>query len=93
MSITRSFFFYLFFLTTEAIELSEFSGASIQLPAQMVDYAQQNSGWWLTWGMTGRMIVLFALGSSKLIFAPGKSASTVSRSSYISNPSKFSRHG
>jgi hypothetical protein len=89
MSITRNCFFFLFSLTTEAIESSEFSGVPIELPAQMLDYAQQNSGWWLTWGVTGRMIVLFALGCSRLISALGNSASTASRSSSISNPSNI----
>ena len=54
MSIICNFFFFLFFLTTEAIELSELSGVSIQVPAQIVDYAEQTSGWRLTWGVTGR---------------------------------------
>ena len=41
MSITRNFFFFLFFLTTEAIELSEFSGVPIQEHVFMVAPARR----------------------------------------------------
>jgi len=33
----------------------------------MKHYAEQTSGWWLTWGVTGRMIVLAQVSGVKLI--------------------------